>query len=641
MEASDIAWEPHGYYKTKSHLARFMEAYGYESYEDLIPRTEDNIARFWADVVEDAGIVWDTDYDTVLDTSDGIPFTKWFVGGELNITQTILDKWVEQSPDRVMYYWENEHGKQEEHTFAEIANEVNVMANALRDHGIGPGDTVGLVFPLHPHGMIASLACLKIGAVQTQIFAGYGARAISERLEDCAAELLFIADGYYRGGEILDLRSKVDESLDTTAVDTVVTDELVGLDGGITTAEEVRWPTFTAGAGPDAETEIVTPEDPAVIAYSSGTTGKPKGTIHTHTSMFVGIKESKYQFDTGPGDVFSWVTDFGWVVVPVWMISGAPALGASVLLVGGAPDHPSADRLFELIDRYGVTTLGISPTGARGLRQANETPRADHDLSSLRVLGSTGEPWDRQTWRWFFEEFGGGHLPIMNISGGTELAGGITCPSPLTPLKPGTLWGPEIGVPTNVYGEDGQPADEGYLVVEGPMPGMTHSLTDGDERYLEEYWSDFDDAWNQNDWVEKDADGHWFITGRADDTMNVSGRRITAPELEGVLLEDPAITEAAVIGVADDRRGQVPVGFVVLADGTDDLTRESVNERITDTLGAPFRLAELHIVAAMPRTQTGKIPRGRIEMTYEGEPVDDVSTLENGEVLDGFPRRGQ
>lgn len=639
MTTPEIAWEPHGYYRTKSHLAQFMDTYGYEDYDDLIPRTHDEIEQYWADVAADTGIVWDTDYDTVLDTSDGVPFANWFVGGELNITRTILDQWVDRAPDRVMYHWENEAGDREAHTYADINDRVNVMANALAAHGIGEGDTVGIVFPLHPKAMVASLACLKLGAIQTQIFAGYGARAITDRLADCGAELVFIADGYQRSGTSLNLREKVDESLDGTDVETVVAYEHLGLDGGLSNAEEIRWSAFTEGHAPTADTVPVTPEDPALIAYSSGTTGKPKGTIHTHSSFIVGLKEAKYQFDTGAGDVFAWVTDFGWVVVPIWMISGAPALGASTLLVGGAPDHPSPDRLFELIERYGVTTLGISPTGARGLRQANETPRADHDLSTLRVLGSTGEPWDRQTWLWFFEEFGGGHVPILNISGGTELAGGITSPSPLTPLKPGTLWGPAIGSPTNIFNEEGEPADEGYLVVEGPMPGMTHSLTDGDERYLEEYWSDFEGTWNQNDWVETDDDGYWYVTGRADDTMNVSGRRITAPELEGVILEDPAIAEAAVIGVTDERRGQVPVAFVVLADGHGDMNVEDVNDRITDAIGAPFRLDDLHVVAAMPRTQTGKIPRGRIELTYEGEPVEDVSTLENGEVLDEFPRR--
>lgn len=639
MPTTDFAWEPHGYYRTKSHLAQFMDAYGYEDYDDLIPQSHDEISQFWADIADDTGLVWDTEYDTVLDTSDGVPFAKWFVGGELNITRTILDQWIDRAPDRVMYYWENEAGDREAHTYAAINDRVNVMANALRDHGIGPGDTVGLICPLHPKAMVASLACLQIGAIQTQIFAGYGARAIYERLEDCGAELVFIADGYRRTGETLDLRGKVDESLEGTAVETVVTHEHLGLDGELSTAEEIPWTTFTDGHSTTAETTPLTPEDPALIAYSSGTTGRPKGTIHTHSSFIVGLKEAKYQFDAGEGDVFTWVTDFGWVVVPVWMISGAPAHGASTLLVGGAPDHPSPNRLFELIERYGITTLGISPTGARGLRQANETPREEYDLSTLRVLGSTGEPWDRPSWQWFYEEFGGGHIPILNISGGTELAGGITSPSPLTPLKPGTLWGPAIGSPTNIYNEAGEPADEGYLVVEGPFPGMTHSLTDGDERYLEEYWRDFEDAWNQNDWVETDDEGYWYITGRADDTMNVSGRRITAPELEGVILEDPAIAECAVIGVSDERRGQVPVAFVVPADAGATVTLEAVNERITDAIGAPFRLDALHVIEAMPRTQTGKIPRGRIELTYEGEPVDDVSTLENGDILNSFPRR--
>jgi acetyl-CoA synthetase len=637
---TDIAWEPYGYYRTKSNIARFMDEYGYETYADVIPDTEAELADFWAAAERDVGVVWDRDYDDVLDTSDGYAFTDWFVGGRLNATETLLDQWVERAPNRTAYAWEGEDGETLEYTYAELAAETDRVANALREHGIGKGDTVGIIFPLHPDAIVTSLACLKLGAIQTQIFAGYGATAISQRLEDAEAELVVLADGYRRMGDVHDLLSKFDDVVDDTPViDTVVTYDHVGSAESLSGVDTITWDAFRADQPESAETEIVDADHTAFIAYSSGTTGKPKGTIHTHGSMLAdGMREMKYQFDISEGDTFTWVTDFGWVVVPAWLMT-ASGLGATVGLVGGAPNHPDGERLWRLVEEWGITTLGISPTGARGMRTENETPRQDNDLSSLRILGSTGEPWDRETWQWYFDEVGGGHLPIINDSGGTELCGGILAPSPLTTLKPGSLWGAQAGVSVDVYDEDGNSAKTGYLVCDLPKPGMTHSLTAGDERYLEEYWSDFEGVWNQNDWVEIDDDGFWYITGRADDTMNVSGRRITAPELEEAILGTGGVDDAAVIDVEADSGNTVPVAFVTVTDEAPDDVEAAVQAAVTDTLGAPFRPARVHVVEFLPRTQTGKLPRGRFKDVYLTGSAGDVSTLDRGEALEDFPRR--
>jgi len=642
MPDEDTAWRPYGYYRTGSNVAQFMDEYGYDEYEELVPDEESDVARLWDQFNRDTGVVWETDYETVLDTSEGAPFAQWFVGGELNATRTLLDRWAESAPDRTAYHWVGERGASESLTYADLAERVDACANALRDQGIGAGDVVGIVAPLRPEPIVASLACLKIGAVYTDVFAGYGVNAIRARLSDSGAELVVTVDGYRRSGTVHDLLEKVDESVAGTGVRTVVTCEHLGLGTRVENAESVSWTDFVAARPTDAEAAVVGPDDPALIAYSSGTTGSPKGTIHTQASMLaMGLKEAKYEFDVSPGDVFTWVTDYGWAIVPMWVVFGTLGLGATGVLVGGALDHPSPGRLYDLVERFGVTTLGLSPTAARGLRRASETPREEWDLSTLRILGSVGEPWDRETWTWLFEAVGGGHLPIINISGGTELFGGLVSASPLTPLAPATVWGPEIGVPANVYDEDGTPSDEGYLVCEGPIPGMTHGLTSGDERYLEEYWSDFEGVWNQNDWVEIDGAGYWYVTGRADDTMNVSGRRITAQELEGVILEHPDVVEAAVVAVPDEHGNSVPVGFVVTADGAGTVTCESVNERIEAHLGAPFRLDALYAIDAMPRTQTGKVPRTRIEAAYLEGTDDDVSSLEHGEVLRSLPRRSR
>lgn len=384
-------------------------------------------------------------------------------------------------------------------------------------------------------------------------------QAIAERLADCEPKLVFTTDGYRRNGNVYDLRTKVDEALaDITSVSTAVTHAHVGQEASASEVDERDWDSYVEGYDSPAETAVVDTDHPALIAYSSGTTGKPKGTIHTHVSLLtMGLKEGKYQFDLRERDTFLWITDYGWIVVPSWLVCGSIGTGGKTVLVGGAPTHPSGERLWDIVERRDVTTLGMSPTSARTLRQINDSPRENWDLSSLRILGLTGEPWDVETWNWVRNAVGNGHLPIVNDSGGTEVCGGLLSPTPLTSLEPGTLYGPAPGIPANVYDESGTPADEGYLVVEGSVPGMTRSLTGGDDRYLAEYWEDFEGVWNQNDWTYID-DGFWYIEGRDDDTMNVSGRRVTAPTIEGTILEHSAVDEAAVIGVVADDGGEQP-----------------------------------------------------------------------------------
>jgi acetyl-CoA synthetase len=637
-----VVWRPTGYYAEESNIQQFQEEFGYDDYQDLITESMDHLAEIWGDIETDSGIVWRSQYDEVVDVNDGMEFAHWFPGGRLNAAETCLDQWVDRSPDRVMYEWTDEQGNTEAFSYDEMAALTNTLANAMKNHGVSKSDVVGVMTPLHPIGFAVCLACLRIGAVFTQIFPGYGAEAIGHRLTDSNASIVFAADGYRRNGTDVDLLSKVDRAIDgAPTVDDLVIFDHLGVDAEVSGAEVHDSEDFVAGFDPECETEIVDSDHPAFIAYSSGTTGTPKGTIQTHASLLaMGNKECRYHFDCGEGDTMAWVTDFGWIIVPIWMLGGAPALGTTTLLLEGGPSSPTGDRVWNAIENYGVTTFGISPSGARGLRQQNAEPREDHDLSSLRILGSTGEPWDVDGWNWLFSAVGDRALPMINASGGTELAGALLSPTPATPLKPATLYGPAPGVGANIYDEEGQPADDGYLVVEYPIPGMTHSLTDGDERYLAEYWETFPGVWNQNDWAERDADGFWFITGRADDTMNVAGRRVTAPEIEEVIAGHPAVNEATVIAVPHDRKGEVPVAFVTLkeGDGIDpDSLEKDIRAHVADRLGAPFRPEHVYVVPSLPRTQTGKIPRTVIEAVYFGDPVGNLSTLDGGDVLADYP----
>jgi len=637
---ADIAWQPAAY-PVRSNIQQFMDEFGYESHDELVPGSEAELAGLWGDFADDTGIVWREEYDNVFDRSEGVEFADWFPGGRLNAVETILDQRVERTPNRVIYHWEDERGRSNSVTYSEMADRVDRLAKAFRDHGIGPGDVVAITFPLHPNGFVASLACLRIGAVFTQIFPGYGAMAMGHRIDDSNASMVVTADGYVRGGEETNLLARVNEAIDhADGVNDAVVYDHVGLETTMSNTTVHDWDAFVADASTKVETEVMKASNPAFIAYSSGTTGNPKGTIHTHASLLaMGIKESKYHFDLSEGDTLMWVTDFGWIIVPIWLLAGGPALGATTVLPEGAMTEPSKDRLFRAIEAHDVTTFGIAPTGARKLRDIVERPREEYDLEKLRILGSTGEPWDEDAWQWFLEHVGGGVAPIINASGGTELGGAILSPTPGTPVKPGTLYGPAPGVAANIYDKTGSQADEGYLVIELPIPGMTHSLTAGDERYLAEYWQEFDGVWNQNDWACRDDDDFWYITGRADDTMNVAGRRITAPEMEEAVLTHPAVEEVAIVPTPGDG-GQTPVAFVTLgnANWVDASALEAeIREAVSENVGAPYRPTAVYVVQAIPRTQTGKIPRSLIESSYAGESIGDVSTLENGAVLREYP----
>lgn len=640
MSGNDITWTPSKRHLSDSNVAKFLEKYGFDDYDQSRPTTERETAVFWDAIVDDLNVAWMDPYDEVLDTSAGTPFTDWFPGGTLNLVETAIDRWADRTPEADVYRWANERGETVEVTYAELGERVDRMAGALRNQGVERGDRIGIVYPFHPNGFAAAFAAMRIGAAFVPVFPGYGRTALAQRIDDSGASFVFTTDGYYRDGEVVELHEKLDGALERTLVEQLIVEEYVGVEPDNPTVPSTSLEAFLDQGAPVKESAEMAAGDTAMIAYSSGTTGKPKGTIHTHASLLVmGMKEAAYHFDLSRGDTQLWTTDFGWIIVPLWMMSGAPALGATTVLLEGAPTTPDEDRVWRAIERHDVTLFGTSPSGARGFRRATEAPRSMYDLDSLEVLASTGEPWDEDAWEWYFDAVGDRECPIINASGGTEFCGAILSPTPVTPLKPGTLYGPAPGVPAAIYDEDGEPSTEGYLVVEGPVPGMTHGLTDGDDRYLEEYWSDFEGVWNQNDWAVVDDDGFWFVVGRADDTMNVAGRRISAPEIEAAVGNVEGVTGSVVVPVPDERRGEVPVAFVTVDDRVadpDDLPA-AIEAQVDDRLGAPFRPVAVHVVPAIPRTQTEKVPRKVIRSAYLGEPPEDVLTLVNGEALHEYP----
>ncbi len=607
MAASKWIWEPSPEFAAATNVRRFMDRLGTPTLAEFLLYSTDRLEEFWARVVEEVGIQWVEPYRQVLDVSRGVEWARWFNGGRLNIAANCLDR--HRAVTRPAIIAEREDGAVREMGFAELLAGANRLANALRRMGVERGDRVALCMPMEPEVVVILYACCKLGAVAVPIFAGFGAPAIATRLEDSGAKVVFTAESLTRRGRELPLRAKVEEARGRAQV--VVFDDLTGESSAFAT-------------------EPLESEAPALLLYTSGTTGKPKGTIHTHAGTLAQVaKEIWLAFDHQPEDRFFWLSDIGWMMGP-WTILGNHQFGGTVFLYDGAPDYPGPDRLWRMIERHGITTFGVSPTAIRMLMRS-ELAR-DFPMRSLRLLGSTGEPWDETSYRWFFENVGKRRCPIINISGGTEIIGCFLQPMPIQPLKPCSLGGPAPGMATEIR--------DGYLVCTRPAPSMTRGLWNDPERYIETYWSRFPGVWWHGDWASVDEDGCWFLHGRADESMNVAGRKVGPAEIEQAVLEHPAVREAAVIGIPDELRGECPVAFVVLKEGysfTPALAGEIVSG-VDRSLSPVFRPAEVHAVPALPKTQSGKIVRRLIRRQYLGETADDTSTVQNPESLAAFRR---
>ena len=668
-ELDEIRYEPDESFVAESNVAAFMDEHDIEDVEELYERTVSQVDGepasglewFWDEVVDHLDLEFYETYDQVRDSEtrhvstangetvsyDGPQFTDWYVGGELNIAHNVVDRHAQpdaETRNKVATIWEGEDGEVREVTYHELHRQSNQVANALAERGIDTGDTVGLYMPMVPEIVPLLYGCFKVGAIAVPIFSGFGVDATATRIEDAECSVLFTGDGFYRRGSAIKLKSQADEAIAEAGhvEHTIVYDRLGSTESSIPWAEDRdEWWSDAVDTQPtDYETKALPADQESMLLYSSGTTGAPKGIVHTHAGGLVQpAKEIYFSFDHKPSDRFFWVSDIGWMMGP-WTLIGNHAHGGTIFLYEVAPDHPEPDRFWRMIDDHSLTVFGISPTAIRALQKEGEKWLEGHDLSSLRLLGSTGEPWDPSSWNWFLETVGGGDAPIMNISGGTEIFGCFLQPTPLHSLKPGTLGGPALGMDIDIVDASGASIadtnEQGYLVCKSSAPSMTKSLWSGDERYLEEYWARFEDMWDHGDWAQKDADGFWFLHGRADDVLNVAGRKVGPAEVEGALIDHEAVNAAAVIGAPDDTTGTAVVAYVILEDGyaEGDALREELYAQVGEELGKPFRPREVLVVDEFPVTQSGKIVRRIIQSVYRGEEVGDLSSIENPGAID-------
>lgn len=596
-----MIWEPSPEFVRSTNVWRFMQRLGFDDREAFLRFSRDEPERFWDEMVRELGIEWFQPYTQVLDSSRGPEWTTWFTGGQLNIAHNCLDRWA--GTDRIACIWETEDGASGSLTFRDLRAQAEGVAAELRAMGLAPGDRVALCMPMVPDILAILYGCFKAGLTVVPIFAGFGPGAIASRLRDSGAKVLFTADRLERRGKRLPLAEKIPPFEGRT---------IIG----------------PGGSGNSAgETLSLPSEHPAFLLYTSGTTGRPKGTVHTHAGCLAQMgKEIWLAFDHRETDRFFWLSDIGWMMGP-WTILGNHLFGGTIFLYDGAPDYPTPGRLWDMIERHRITTFGVSPTAIRALKRS---PGGLPPMESLRLLGSTGEPWDEASWLWFFKRVGRQRCPIINISGGTEIVGCFLLPLPIQALKPCSLGAPAPGMATEVVDESGAPVRgrTGYLVCTQPAPSMTRGIWGDPARYIETYWSRFPGMWYHGDWASVDEDGHWFLHGRADESMNVAGRKVGPAEVEEAMMQHPGVAEAAVIGVPDPIKGETIVGFAVAKPGTI-LDSAAIAATIVRELGPTFRPHEIVIVAELPKTQSGKIVRRLLRRKYLGEEPGDLSTVAN------------
>jgi acetyl-CoA synthetase len=619
--------------------------------EALYREAEADRLAFWADQAN--RLSWATPFDEVLDWS-GAPVAKWFVGGKLNVAYNCVDRHVEAGHgDRVAIRWEGEPGDSRDVTYADLLAEVSRAANALTDLGLVAGDRVAIYMPMLPEAIVAMLACARLGVLHSVVFAGFSATALAARVEDAEAKLVITTDGQYRRGQAISLKESVDEAIDgQKSVEHVVVVRRTGMDTPWTPGRDLWWHDTVETASPQHTPEAFDSEHPLFLLYTSGTTGKPKGIMHTSGGYLTQASYTHFNvFDIKPAtDVFWCTADIGWVTGHTYIVYGPLSNGVTQVVYEGTPNSPNEHRHFEVIEKYGVTIYYTAPTLIRTfMKWGREIPDA-HDLSSLRLLGSVGEPINPEAWRWYRDVFGGNRTPVVDTWWQTETGAIMISPLPgVTAAKPGSAMKPLPGISAMIVDEEGTElvpgADEaehvtGYLVLDLPWPAMLRGIWGDPQRYTETYWSRYaEKGWYfAGDGARVDSDGSIWLLGRIDDVMNVSGHRISTTEVESALVGHSGVAEAAVVGASDETTGQGICAFVILeshAKDNDNMVEE-LREQVANEIGKIARPREIHVVPELPKTRSGKIMRRLLRDVAEGRELGDTSTLVDPSVFEAI-----
>ncbi len=615
--------------------------------------TDDSLAKestadrveFWADQARDL-VSWYQDFSTVLEWD--LPNARWFGDGTLNVSYNCIDRHVDAGlGDRIAFHWEGEPGDTRTITYLDLLDQVGRFANVLKGLGIGKGDRVAIYLPMIPEAVVSMLACARIGAIHTVIFGGFSPDSIADRVNDTEAKLIVTADGGYRRGAAAALKANVDEAVKTTpSVDHVVVVRRTGQDVHWDDGRDRWYHEMVERADAVCPPEHMGAEDLLFLLYTSGTTAKPKGIMHsTGGYLTQAAFTHKYVFDLQPETDVYWCTaDVGWVTGHSYIVYGPLANGATSVLYEGTPDTPGKDRLWDIVERYGVTQLYTAPTAIRMFMKWGHQEPAKHDLSSLRLLGSVGEPINPEAWMWYHEFIGGGRCPIVDTWWQTETGAIMISPLPgVTTTKPGSATHPLPGISAGLVDDHGEPLERGggYLTLDEPWPSMLRGIWGDPDRYRSTYWSEYEGKYFAGDGCKIDDEGYYWLLGRVDDVMNVSGHRVSTTEVESALVDHHAVAEAAVVGASDDTTGQAIIGYVILkgsADLSDSLVEE-IRQHVATKIGPTARPKTVVVVPDLPKTRSGKIMRRLLRDVAEGRQLGDTTTLADPAVVEEIRAR--
>ncbi|WP_078429029.1 AMP-binding protein [Alkalihalobacterium alkalinitrilicum] len=645
----NVAWNPTDEMVKSTRLYQWMKQLGFSNYEEFLKASTKDIAWFWKEAEQVLNIDWYEPYKETLNLDEGVKWPKWYVEGKLNTVYNTVETWAEkeETANAKAIVWESEDGIVQTYTYGQLKDEVARVANGFKQQGLKKGDVLAIYMPMVPETVIAMMAAAKIGAIYSPIFSGYGTDAVSTRLNAAEAKMIVTSDGFLRRGRPVAMKEEADRAVEKSpSIEKVIVFKRLEREIPWNKSRDLDWNDLIKQE-PLNETVPMDSAEPLMLIYTSGTTGRPKGAVHTHAGFPI-----KAAFDAGigmdvkKGDTLFWFTDMGWMMGP-FLVFGGLMNGATILLYEGTPDFPNPDRLWEVVAKHQVTHLGISPTLIRSMMKHGTEWSLKHDLKTLRVIASTGEPWNPEPWLWLFEKVGQSRIPIFNYSGGTEISGGILGNVLVRPIGPITFNSPLPGMDVDVFNEGGKSVlnQVGELVIKQPWVGMTKGFWKEPSRFEEAYWSRWQDVWVHGDWVIKDSEGFWTITGRSDDILNVAGKRLGPAEIESVLVEHPNVVEAGTIGVPDEVKGEAAVCFAVLnkkVDEVESLTlKKELLQLVAEKMGKALKPKAIYFVNDLPKTRNAKVMRRAIKAAYLNNDAGDLSSLENPQVLKEISQLGK